>query len=97
MSASWWSVGETAITVTVRVVPGARKSEVVDASPNALRIRIAAQARDGKANAEVQRFLAELFGVRRSAVSIARGERSRDKVVEIAGLRRPPAVLCVRP
>ena len=97
MSASWWSVGETGITVVVRVVPGARKSEVVDASSDALRIRIAAAARDGKANAEVQRFLAELFGVRRSAVSIARGERSRDKIVEIAGLGEPPAVLRERP
>jgi uncharacterized protein (TIGR00251 family) len=97
MAASWWSVGETGITIVVRVTPGARKSEVVDASQDALRIRISAAARDGKANAEVQRFLAELFGVRRSAVSIARGERSRDKIVEIAGLREPPATLGERP
>jgi uncharacterized protein (TIGR00251 family) len=97
MPASWWSAGETGITIVVRVVPGARRSEVVVASHEALRIRIAAAARDGKANAEVQRFVAELFGVRRSAVSIIRGERSRDKVVEIAGLREPPAVLRERP
>jgi uncharacterized protein (TIGR00251 family) len=97
MPESWWSVEESGITIAVRVVPGARKSEVVEASQEALRIRIAAPARDGKANAEVQRFVAELFGVRRSAVSIVRGERSRDKVVEIAGLREPPPTLRERP
>ena len=97
MAGSWWSVGEAGITVAVRVVPGARRSEVVDTSQATLRIRIAAAAHEGKANAEVQRFLAELFGVRRSAVTIIRGERSRDKIVEISGLREPPATLRDRP
>lgn len=87
---TWWSQGDGGITVTVRVVPGARRSEIVDASGSTLRIRLAAPAHDGKANAELQRYLGEVFGVRRSAVSLVRGERHRDKVARIAGVIEPP-------
>jgi uncharacterized protein (TIGR00251 family) len=66
---------------------------VIDAAGRQLRVRIAAPATEGKANAEVQRFLGELFGVRPARVSLRRGERSRDKVVVIAGVDAPPAAL----
>ena len=49
-----------------------------------LRIRLQAPAVEGKANVELQRFLAVVFGVRRSAITILRGEHARDK--------RPPIV-----
>lgn len=87
---SWWSVCDGGITVSLRVTPGARRSEVIDASGDRVRIRVAARAVEGKANAEVQRFIAGLFGVRRAAVSIVRGERARDKTVRIAGVVEPP-------
>jgi uncharacterized protein (TIGR00251 family) len=89
-AATWWSARDGAITVAVRVTPGARRSEVIDASGDRLRIRVAAPALDGRANAEVQRFVAARFGVRRSAVSLLRGERSRDKTLRIAGIDAPP-------
>lgn len=79
--------------MSVRVTPGARRSEVIDASGDRLRIRVAAPALEGRANAEVERFVAALFGVRRSAVSLVRGERSRDKTLRIAGIESPPADL----
>ncbi|MEO8696847.1 MAG: DUF167 domain-containing protein [Acidimicrobiales bacterium] len=88
--ATWWSPGDGAITVVIRVTPGARRSEVIDASGDRLRIRIAAPAHEGRANAEAQRFVAALFGVRRAAVSLVRGERSRDKTLRIAGVEAPP-------
>lgn len=87
---SWWSPGEDGLVVAVRVTPGARRSEVIDAAGPQLRVRIAAPATEGKANAEVQRFLGRLFGVRASQVSLRRGERSRDKVLVIAGVDEPP-------
>ncbi len=90
MAPPWWSERDGAITVSVRVQPGARRSEVQDASGEQLRIRLAAPPVDGKANAELQRFLADLFGVRRSAVTLLRGERSRDKVARIEGVTSVP-------
>ena len=88
--AAWWSPSDDAIVVSLRVTPGARRSEVIDSDGDRLRIRIAAPAIEGKANAEVARFIAALFGVRRSAVSVVRGDRSRDKTVRIAGITKLP-------
>jgi uncharacterized protein YggU (UPF0235/DUF167 family) len=42
----------------------------------------------GKANAEVEHFLAELLGVPRSDVAVIRGTSSRDKTVLVRGLAR---------
>jgi hypothetical protein len=89
-SGSWWSPGEGGIIVSVRVTAGARRSEVIEASGERLRVRIAAPAVEGKANVELQRFIATLFGVRRSAVSLARGDRSREKTLWVAGISEPP-------
>ena len=89
----WWSKYEGGITVTTRVTPGARRSEVVDVAGDRLRLKVAAPAVEGKANAEVVRFLAEVFGVRRSAVVLWRGEHSRDKILQISGIDAPPAIV----
>ena len=47
---------------------------------------IAAPPVDGKANAEVERYLAELLNLPRSAVTVVRGAGSRDKAVKIQSL-----------
>jgi len=49
-----------------------------------LKVRLTAPPVDGKANAELLRFLAEAFGVPRRNVTLVRGETSRAKVVRIA-------------
>lgn len=72
-----------AITLEVHVVPGARQSAVAGRHGEAIRIRIAARAIEGQANAELVRFLAAAFGVRASSVSLLRGEASRRKTVRI--------------
>ena len=73
-----------ALTVTVRVVPGARRSEVLDTDADGVvRVRVAAPATEGKANAELIRTLAAHYGVRRRDVTIVAGERGRQKVVRI--------------
>jgi len=51
----------------------------------ALKLRLQAPPVDGKANEELIRFLADYFGVPRSAVSILSGQSGRDKCVLIAG------------
>jgi uncharacterized protein (TIGR00251 family) len=87
---SWWTLVDDGVVVSLRVIPGARRSEVVGVSGAQLRVRIAAPAVDDKANAATQRFLAQLFGVRRAAVTFVRGQRSRDKVLHIAGATALP-------
>jgi uncharacterized protein len=49
---------------------------------------------DGKANAELLRFLAGLLGVPRAALALVRGETGRAKTVRVCGLE--PADLAAR-
>ena len=69
----------------VRVVPNAPKSACAGEYGDAVKIKIAAQAMDGKANAELVKFLSKKLGVGRSDVRIVCGETSRDKLVEVDG------------
>jgi uncharacterized protein len=72
--------------VRVRVIPGAREDAVVGWRDRVLRIRVRARPERGKANEAVCRLLAEWAGVPASAVSIAHGAASRDKVARVEGL-----------
>lgn len=67
----------------VRVVPNAPKSACAGAYGDGVKIKIAAQAMDGKANAELVKFLSKKLEVGRNAVRIVLGETSRDKLVEV--------------
>lgn len=51
-----------------------------------LRVRLAAPPAEGRANAELVRFLAKELGVPRDAVSLVAGRRSRRKLVHLAGV-----------
>lgn len=70
-------------SLTIRVQPGASRSEVVGPHGGALRVRVAGTPVDGKANAELVRFLAGELGVPERAVEITRGHTSRTKVVRV--------------
>jgi uncharacterized protein (TIGR00251 family) len=74
-----------AVVLAVHAQPGAKASAVAGVHGDALRIRIAAPAVEGKANAELVRFLAEQFGVARSRVTLVRGDSGRRKLVRIDG------------
>ncbi len=71
--------------INVKVVPRAHKNcvEVVD---DVYIVRTTATPTDGKANAMVQRMLAEHFGIAKSCVCIIRGHKNRKKIVDISSL-----------
>jgi uncharacterized protein (TIGR00251 family) len=82
------------ITLCVHVQPGARRTEVAGLHGEAVKIRVAAPALEDRANAALVAFLAERFNVPRRAVTLAAGERSREKRLEIRGSSvSPPAAL----
>ncbi len=76
----------SAATFRVRVVPRARRSTVQGVEDGVLVVRLAAPPVEGKANEALRELLAERLGVRRAAVRIAVGDRSRHKIVEIEGV-----------
>jgi len=65
--------------------PGAPRSEVtgINRWRKALQVRIGAQPKDGAANDELVRFLAERLDVPRRRVRLIKGERSSTKVLDI--------------
>ena len=75
--------------LVVWVQPRASRTEVAGMRGDAVKIRLAAPPVDGAANEELVRFVAEMLGVARSAVSIAAGQTSRLKTVEVEGIDRP--------
>jgi uncharacterized protein len=83
-------------TIAVRVQPRARSDALVGLRNDVLVVRVTAPPLDGRANDAVCRLLADVLGVRRSRVTIVRGERARDKTVAIEGIDRAAADAAVR-
>ncbi len=73
-------------TLRLRVVPNAKRNAVAGEYGEAIRLRIAAPALEGKANEAVRAFLAEILGISGRAIELIAGEKSRDKIVAIEGL-----------
>lgn len=80
------------VIFTVRVRPQAKRSMFKKPLANGtLKIDLMAVAEDGQANAELVRFLAEEFGVAKTAVAIVSGEMARAKIVRIVILTPRPS------
>lgn len=68
----------------VQVKPNARTTRVVGwADERTVIVAVAAPPVDGKANAELVRFLAETLGVPRSSVSVEHGGGGRSKRIAL--------------
>lgn len=72
--------------VKIRAVPNAPKTVCAGAYGDAIKIKVAAVPEDGRANAELIKYVSKLLGVARNDVAIVGGETSRDKVLEIEGI-----------
>ncbi len=81
--AAWRREDADGIVLSLHIQPGAKRTEVAGVHGKALKIRLAAPPVDGKANAQLIRFLAAAFGVPARAVTLLRGETSREKTVRI--------------
>jgi len=74
------------VTLTIQTTPNAPRSQIVGWMGERLKVKVKAPAVEGKANAELVRFLAEYFGVRPNAVTLLRGDTARLKTVRIEGV-----------
>ncbi len=77
----------------LHVQPGAKRTEAAGLHGGRLKIRLAARAIDGAANAALVDYLAEALGAARRDVIIEAGASSRQKRVSVAGASRPPEIL----
>jgi uncharacterized protein (TIGR00251 family) len=77
------------ITLAVKIQPRAQKNAVTGVVGEALKLALTAPPVEGRANQAVVEFVAELFRIPRSSVTIASGLSSRNKVIRLTGVGRP--------
>jgi uncharacterized protein (TIGR00251 family) len=71
------------IHLMIKAVPGSSKNAFAGLRNRRLRIKIAAQAEDGKANEALRSFLAAALGVPKKDLTFRAGEKSRLKTVTL--------------
>ena len=73
--------------ITVRVHPGARRNAIRGWLANGvLKLEVTAAPEAGRANQAVCALIAAAAGVGRRQVTVARGETSRSKQIEVEGI-----------
>jgi uncharacterized protein (TIGR00251 family) len=73
-------------TITVKVVPGARKNRIVGKYGDAIKVQVSAPPEQGKANEAVVALLAKTLEVKPQQVRIVRGHGQPRKMIEIDGM-----------
>lgn len=72
--------------IEVRLRPRGHADELLGFEEGVLQARVSAPPVDGKANKALCRLIAKRAGVAPSRVSVARGEKSRQKLLLVEGL-----------
>lgn len=77
------------LVLRIKVIPRSPRSEIAGTMDDGtLKVRIAAVAEKGKANAELIAFLARQYGVPRGNIDILTGQTSTLKQVRVRGASR---------
>ena len=82
---------EPSTRLRLRVLPGARRTEIAGRHGDGWKVRVAAPPENGRANDAVRRLLAERLDLPQSAVTIVSGHTAREKVVELDGISQERA------
>ena len=72
------------IELSLRVIPGAKRSEIVGVYGDQLKVKVQAPPERGKANEAVLKLLTKWLGC--NAIEIVSGELNSDKRVRVMGL-----------
>lgn len=77
---------QNAVSFRVRVRPGSSRDAMGKVLEGALKVQLTAPPVEGAANASLVKLLARALRVPRSAVTIVRGQRSKNKTVRVTGV-----------
>ena len=75
-----------AATLSIKVVPGARRNRVAGRYGDAIKVQVSAPPEGGKANQAVIALIAQALGVKENQVAIVRGHTQPRKVVRVEGI-----------
>ncbi len=96
MGMSWYRYDDANnLILTLHIQTGAKNTVAAGIHGGALKIKLAADPIDGKANAALIKFLARHFVVPASQVILKQGDRSRHKVVVIQQPGKNPETLSI--
>ena len=84
------------LTVQLKVVPGASRTQVAGVLGDRIRVAVAAAPQAGRANRAVCQLLADVFGVHRCHVVVVSGMTRPLKTVVVEGVKMPDAVSRLR-
>ena len=74
-----------ALVVALHVQPNAARTQIAGLHDGRLKVRVAAPATEGRANAALAEFMADKFDLPDSRVIIRSGSHGRTKLLEIRG------------
>ncbi|MFP4495671.1 MAG: DUF167 domain-containing protein [Halochromatium sp.] len=83
----WYRWDGEDLLLRLRVQPRAGRNAFAEPFGDARKVKLKAPPVDGRANAELLRFIAERFGVSRSTVELVSGQQSRTKQLRIKSPR----------
>jgi uncharacterized protein (TIGR00251 family) len=69
--------------INVKTIPNSKKYQVEKISDDYFKVRVDAKAENGRANKRLVEILSEYFKVQKSSIVIAKGLKSRNKIIEI--------------
>lgn len=72
--------------LNIKVIPNAKQNKLIEETGR-MKVYLTAPAVEGKANGALIEFLAEHFKIKKSRISIIKGAKSREKVIEIRDAR----------
>lgn len=79
-------MSEKSCTLAIKAIPNAPRSAIVGWLGDALKVKVHAPPVEGRANDELCVLLAAELDLPRRAVTVLRGDTSRQKLVRLAGL-----------
>lgn len=80
---TWYRYESDVLILKLYIQPGARRHEIIGPMQDELKIKLASPPLEGRANAALIKWLAELFKVPRSNILLKSGEKSRHKTVHV--------------
>lgn len=80
------SESQVGVRLEVKVQPRSSRNQIVGEQNGALKVKLTAPPVDGEANAALIDFLSSCLKIPRKDINLVKGDTSRLKLVEIAGL-----------
>jgi len=94
---AWLRVYPNTVHLSLRVQPRSSHNRLQSELGGQLRIRLTAPPVDSKANQALVVFLAEVLHCSRSQITLVRGHSSRQKTIEIRGIRASEVLERLKP